>query len=71
MPWDFNGASLAKVEDELRFKQAGPGDHLCVPFQCPSCQSQNIQGKGIDPNVINDLVFECMVIRATLDAFWS
>jgi hypothetical protein len=71
MPQDFNGASLAEVEDELCFKQARPGDHLCVPFQCPSCQSQNIRGKGIDPSDINDLVFKCMMIRATLDAFWS
>jgi hypothetical protein len=71
MPRDFNGASLAEVEDEVRFKQARPGDHLCVPFQCPSCQSQNIRGKGIDSTDISDLVFECMVIRATLDAFWS
>jgi hypothetical protein len=71
MPRDFNGASLAKVEDELHFKQAQPGDHLCVLFQCPSCQRQNICGKGIDPNVIDGLVFECMVIQATLDAFLS
>jgi len=71
MPRDFNGASLAEVEDEVRFKQSRPGDHLCIPFQCPNCQSQNIRGKGIDPNLINDLVFECMVVRATLDAFWS
>jgi hypothetical protein len=71
MPRDFNGASLAEVEDEVRFKQARPGDHLCVPFQCPSCQSQNIRGKGLNPNDINNLVFECMVTRAILDAFWS
>jgi hypothetical protein len=71
MPRYFNGASLAEVEDELHFNQARPGDHLCVPFQCPSCQNQNICGKGIDPNVIDNLVFECIVIRATLDAFWS
>jgi hypothetical protein len=71
MPHNFNGALLAEVEDEVRFKQACPGDHLCIPFQCPSCQSQNIRGKGIDPNLIDNLVFEYMVIQATLDAFWS
>jgi hypothetical protein len=71
MPHNFNGASLAEVEDEVRFKQAHPGDHLCIPCQCPSCQSQNIHVKGIDPNLIDDLVFKCMVIQDTLDAFWS
>jgi hypothetical protein len=71
MPRDFNGASLAEVEDELCFKQAWPGDHLCTPFQCPNCQSQNIRGKAIHPNLVDDLVFECMVVRATLDSFWS
>ena len=71
MPHDFNGASLAEVDDELRFCQARPGDHLCVPFQCPNCQSQNIRGRLIDPTYMDDLVLECMLIRATLDAFWS
>ena len=71
MPRDFNGALLAEVKDELCFKQSRPWGHLCIPFQFPNCQSQNIRGKGIDPNLINDLVFECMVVRATLDAFWS
>jgi hypothetical protein len=61
MPRDLKGASLAEVEDEVRFKQARPGDHLCISFQC-SYQSQNIRGNGIDPNLIDDLVFECMVI---------
>jgi hypothetical protein len=42
MPRDFNGASLAELEDEIWYKQARMGDHLCVPFQCPNCQSQNL-----------------------------
>jgi hypothetical protein len=71
MPRDFNGASLAEVEDEIRFRQARPGDHLCIPFQCPNCQSQNILGWSIDTSLIDNLVFECMVVRATLDTFWS
>jgi hypothetical protein len=71
MPRDFNGASLAELEDKIRFREARPGHHLCIPFQCPNCQSQNIQGWSIDTTLINDLVFECMVTRATLDAFWS
>jgi hypothetical protein len=71
MPRDFNGESLAELEDEIRFRQARPGDHLCIPFQCPNCQSQNIQGRNIDTTLIDDLVLECMVVRTTLDAFWS
>jgi hypothetical protein len=71
MPRDFNEASLAELEDEIRFKQARSGDHLCIPFQCPNCQSQNIQGRSIDTTLIDNLVLECMVVHATLDTFWS
>jgi hypothetical protein len=71
MPHDFNGASLAEVDDKIRFRQARPGDHLCVTIQCPNCQSQNIGGRYIDQTYIDDLVLKCMLIRATLDAFWS
>ncbi len=42
-----------------------------MPFQCPNCQSQNLRGKSLDPSYIDDLVLECMIVRATLDAFWS
>jgi hypothetical protein len=42
MPRDFNGESLAELEDKTRFKRARPGDHLFVHFQCPNCQSPNI-----------------------------
>jgi hypothetical protein len=71
MPWVFNGVSLAELEDEIHFKQARPGDHLCVPFHCPNCQSRNLQGKSIDPSHVDNLVLECMTIRVTLDTFWS
>jgi hypothetical protein len=71
MPRDFNGASLAELEDEARFHQARPGDHLCVPFQCPNCQSQNIRGKSISPGHMDDEALECVLIRGILDAFWS
>jgi len=71
LPRDFNGASLAEVGDKLRFMQARPGDHICLPFQCPNCQSQNIRGVDIEPGVAEDEAFECVVIRATLDAFGS
>jgi hypothetical protein len=68
---DFNGALLAELEDETHFREAHPGDHLCIPFQCPNCQSQNIRGWSVNNLLIDDLVFECMVVQATLDAFWS
>jgi hypothetical protein len=71
IPQDFNGTSLAELEDEIHFKQARPGNHLCLPFQCPNYQSQNLQGKSIDPSHVNNLVLECMIIRTTLDTFWS
>ena len=65
MPRDFNGASLAEIEDETRFCQARPGVHICVPFQCPNCQSQNIRGCDIDQDNIDDLAFESLATRAT------
>jgi hypothetical protein len=71
LPRDFNGASLAEVEDLNRFRVARPGDHLCTAFQCPNCQSQNIRGRSLDPTHARDQAFEALAIRATLDAFWS
>lgn len=71
LPRDFNGASLAELDDEKRFRVARPGDHICTSFQCPNCQSQNIRGCSLDPRLARDQAFETLVIRATLDAFWS
>jgi len=71
VPRDFNGVSLSELEDEVRYKEARPGDHLCLPFQCPNCQSQNIRGCNLQSGLIDDEAFECIAIRATLDAFWS
>jgi len=71
LPRDFNGAKLSEIEDEIRFREARPGDHLCVPFQCPNCQSQNIRGCDLRKGEMSNGVFECVVTRATLDAFWD
>ena len=71
VPRDFNGASLAEVEDEVRFRKARPGDHLCTAFQCACCQSQNIRGKPLIPGRAEDDAFECCCTRVQLDAFWS
>ncbi|KAL7534632.1 hypothetical protein ACHAXR_008889 [Thalassiosira sp. AJA248-18] len=71
VPRDFNGASLQELEDEIRFKKARPGDHLCTPFQCPCCQSNNIRGRGLQGGEMQDVAFKCICIRATLDAFWA
>ena len=71
VPRDFHGVKLSELEDEVRYQQARPGDHLCLPFQCPNCQSQNIRGLDLEVGAIEDEAFECIVIRATLDAFWS
>jgi len=70
IPRDFNGVSLAELEDEVRYRKARPGDHLVCPFQCPNCQSQNIRGRDLEPGDLQDEAFECVTIRATLDAFW-
>ena len=71
VPRDFNGASLAEVEDEKRFRTARPGDHLCSAFQCANCQSQNIRGVNLVRGEAESEAFEAVVTRATLDAFWS
>ena len=70
VPCDFEGVSLEEVDDGIRFRKARPGDHLCSPFQCPNCHSQNIRGRNIGTG-IEEEAFKCLVIRATLDAFWS
>ena len=71
VPRDFNGATLAEVEDEIRYRKARPGDHLCCPFQCSNCQSQNIRGRDLVIGDVQDDAFDCLAIRAHLDAFWS
>ena len=71
VPRDFNGATLAEVEDEIRYRTARPGDHLCCPFQCSNCQSQNIRGQDLVIDDVQDDAFDCLAIRANLDAFWS
>ena len=71
VPRDFNGASLAEVEDEIRYQRARPGDHIVCPFQCPNCTSQNIRGVDLVSGRAEDEAFEALAIRATLDAFWS
>ena len=71
VPRDFNGASLAEVEDEICYQKARPGDHVVCPFQCPNCQSQNIRGCNLVRGRAEDEAFEALSIRATLDAFWS
>ena len=71
VPRDFNGASLAEVEDEVRFRKARPGDHLCSAFQCPNCQAQNVKGTDLVKGEPDDEAFEAVCTRAILDAFWS
>ena len=69
VPRDFNGASLEELEDEVRFRKARAGDHLCCAFQCPNCQSQNIRGEDLRKGELMDEVFTSVCIWATLDAF--
>ena len=69
VPRDFYGATLAELEDEIRYRKARPGDHLCCPFQCPECQSFNIRGKGLVKGDAASEAFEALATRASLDAF--
>jgi hypothetical protein len=71
VPRDFHGASLAEVEDEVRYRVARPGDHLCSAFQCPNCQSQNVRGRSLVVGDAQDEAFDAVATRATLDAFWT
>ncbi len=71
VPVDFHGASLEELEDNTRFMQARPGDHLCTLFQCPDCQSQNIRGRTLKDGMIADECFKSLAIHASLDSFWS
>lgn len=70
MPRDFYGEDLTVPEDEGRFKKARPGDHTLCAFQCSECHSRNIRRRSLG-NGIQDQAFDCQVIRATLDTFWS
>ena len=71
IPRDINGVSLAELEDEVRFKQAHPGDHLCTAFQCVECQSINIRSKLLERCDAQDDAFGCTCTQVQLDAFWS
>lgn len=71
VPKDFHGVTLDELGEGDRFMVARPGNHLCCSFQCPGCHSQIIQGKDLQRDHVEDQAFECMVIRATLDAFWA
>ena len=62
---------MAEVEDEVRFRIARAGDHLCTPFQCPNCQSQNLRGRSLVAGDAQDEAFEAVAMRVTLDAFWA
>ena len=68
-PCDFNGVSLAEIEEKIRFRKAQPGDHIFCPFQCPWCQSFNICRKVIQKGNIEDDAFEAIYTRAILDTF--
>jgi hypothetical protein len=64
---------LSKIEnkDEERFKSGRAGDHLMCPFQCDSCQFQNIQGRNpLTGNEKDTLLLIC-IRRSILDSFWS
>ena len=61
---------MAKPEDEYRFRQARPGDHVVCSFQCEVCQVRNLRGHTPTQS-LQDEALCALVRRANLDAFWS
>lgn len=69
-PISLHGKPLAVPEDAGRFMGVRGGDHTLTAFQCPLCQCRNIKGRDLSESW-QDKLFECQLIRATIDAFWS
>jgi hypothetical protein len=69
-PLDFNGEPLLVEEDQARFSSARNGDHTLTPFQCPLCHCRNIKRRDLRDSWADEL-FQCQVIRATIDSFWA
>lgn len=59
-----------KEMDEM-YKQARPGDHLLVEFQCDLCQFRNLRQDDPQDGSERDQWLLVLIRRATLDAFWS
>ena len=60
-----------KERDGIAFRQARPGDHLLVTFQCDLCIFRKLRGQEpIASNPIDENLLAC-IRRVNLDAFWS
>ena len=78
-----DGASIGVDEDRLAnlwrtqvssaesFKQARPGDHLLVMFQCDLCVFRKLRRHDPDVSNATDANLLACIRRVNLDAFWS
>ena len=60
-----------KVRDKKDFKQARPGDHLMIPFECDSCVFIKLKGRLPYLDSPSDNLLSSCIRRMILDAFWS
>jgi hypothetical protein len=63
--------SALEDNDLNRFKEAGEGDYLMTPFQCPECHFFNIKRRlPVEGSHVDNLALLC-IQRAILDSFWA
>ena len=60
-----------KERDMKAFRQARPGDHLLVTFQCDLCVFRKLRRVNPSPSSAIDLNLLSCIRRINLDAFWS
>ena len=51
--------------------EAHGGDTMLVPFQCKSCNFQNLKDRDALEGLSRDWYLLAIILRANLDAFWS
>ena len=59
------------MRDKRDFKQARPGDHLMIPFECDSCVFMKLKGRLPYLSSSSDRLLSSCIRRMILDAFWS
>ena len=53
------------------FMHARNGDHLLVPYECPTCVFRKLRGASPNSRSHSDTLLMDCIKRAILDAFWS
>jgi hypothetical protein len=70
-PKDELGFEWGPKEDAKRFREARPGDHLLVTFQCDLCSFRNLTRRSPSLTSPQDDFLLCCIHRANLDAVWG